>query len=73
MAIAPELAFEYGTPEGLDPIKFGVELDIIFAPEDIHELMGSELGQGIMLGVYLRQQLHEAIEREEADDEQADF
>lgn len=70
---SPEIAFQYANPDELDPIKFGAELDAMFSPEDLNELMSTELGQGIMLGMYLVRAMHAAADELEQLQEESDY
>lgn len=71
MITSPEMAFNHATEEQLDPIKFGIELDSLVEPEMVHELMSSELAQGILLGMYLAHSEQEAINKQLEEEEMA--
>jgi hypothetical protein len=68
---SPEMALEYGSPEDLDPIKFGEELSRLVEPSQVHELMGSEMAQGVMLGMYLMKMQQQEIDQMIAEEEEA--
>ena len=69
MFTCPELARGYANPDDLDPVYLGEVLGNIFSPEEIHELMCTEVGQGIILGVYFDRAM---IAEKEAEEEALD-
>ena len=65
MFTCPELAKGYANPDDLDPVYLGGVLANIFSPEEVHELMFTELGQGIILGVYFDKAMIAELEQED--------
>lgn len=64
-AHSPAMALHYADREPIDPKEFGEQLEMLFDPTDIQELMAVDQGPGILLGMYL-------AKLELADAEQAD-
>lgn len=54
-----DLALMLPEPESLTPPQFAEELSSVFNPTALHDLMESEIGQGIILGAYLVNKAHE--------------
>lgn len=52
---------QYGSPDDMDPVDLGESLKTLFEPIEINELMESDLGQGIILGVFLIKAMHDAM------------
>jgi hypothetical protein len=50
---APETAFNLYADTAVDPVEMAADIELCFDHLTIHELMASELGQGIMLGLFL--------------------
>jgi hypothetical protein len=69
MYTCPELARGYANPDDLDPVYLGQSLANIFSSEEMHELMNTEIGQGIILGVYFDRAM---IAEKEAEEEASD-